>query len=316
MSRTGHIQKLNSPGLRRKRRAYLGEHWWVAIPVVLVFGALFVVLRADGSRPSSPPPVTAGAELEHVHGLGVDPADGTLYAATHTGLFRIAGGGKPERIADRYQDTMGFTVLGARHFVASGHPALGDKELRAPGKPPLLGLVESTDAGETWSAVSLLGEADFHALVAAHDQIFAVDAQTGNFMVSSDRRTWETRSQLAIASLAVDPENAENLVAYTETGVMASADGGRNWTAVDAPDVTILSWNSELGLWATGPGGGVYSASGEPRVWQRRGSLPGTAEAFLADGGYLYAAVRNEAAVTEIRRSTDGRTWELLYRGE
>ena len=316
MRGTRHIQKLNSPGLRRKRRAYLGEHWWVAIPVVLVVGALFVVLRADGSRPPSPPPVTADAGLEHVHGLGVDPADGILYAATHTGLFRIAGEGRPERVADRYQDTMGFTVVGARHFVASGHPALEDKELRAPGKPPLLGLVESTDAGETWSSVSLLGEADFHVLVAAHDQIFAVDAQTGNFMVSSDKKTWETRSQLAIASLAVDPENAEGLVAYTETGVMESADGGRNWTAVDAPDVTTLSWDKELGLWATGPGGGVYYASGEPRVWQKRGSLPGEAEAFIASRGFLYAAVRNAEAVTEIVRSTDGRDWERLYRGD
>ena len=315
MSRPGHIQKLNSPGLRRRRRALLGEHWWVAIPVVLVVGALLVVLRADGSRAPSSSPV-ADAGLEHVHGLGVDPADGTLYAATHTGLFRIPREGQPERVADRYQDTMGFTVVGARHFVASGHPAIEDKRLRAPGKPPLLGLVESTDAGETWSAVSLLGEADFHVLVAAHDRIFAVDAQTGNFMVSSDKKTWETRSQLAIASLAVDPGNAENIFAYTETGVMESADGGRNWAAVDAPAITSLSWDGELGLWATGPGGGVFYASGEPRVWQKRGSLPGDVEAFLAGDDYLYAAVRNDAAVTEILRSTDGQTWELLYRGD
>lgn len=27
--------------------------------------------------------------VTHVHGLGIDPADGTLYAATHHGVFRI-----------------------------------------------------------------------------------------------------------------------------------------------------------------------------------------------------------------------------------
>ena len=164
--------------------------------------------------------------------------------------------------------------------------------------------------------MSLLGEADFHVLVAAHDQIFAVDAQTGNFMVSSDRKTWETRSQLTIASLAVDPESAEKLVAYTEAGVMASADGGRNWAAVDAPSVTALSWSGKLGLWATAPGRGVYYTGRTPQVWQKRGSLPGTAEAFLADHDYLYAAVRTDAAVTEILRSADGQTWQRLYRGE
>jgi hypothetical protein len=30
--------------------------------------------------------------------------------------------------------------------------------------PPLLGLIESRDAGETWKPISLLGKVDFHAL--------------------------------------------------------------------------------------------------------------------------------------------------------
>lgn len=77
------------------------------------------------------------------------PADGALYAATHTGLFRLDGDGNVERIADRYQDTMGFTVAGPDEFLASGHPDLRDKELQVEGKPPLLGLIESPDAGRT-----------------------------------------------------------------------------------------------------------------------------------------------------------------------
>lgn len=132
MRRPVHIQKLNSPGLRGKRRSIAAEYWWVAIPAVLAVVALLIVLRADGGRPAA---VGADAGLEHVHWLGVDPADGKLYAATHTGLFRVAGEGEPVRVADRYQDTMGFTVVGPRHFVASGHPGLDDKKLRLPGNP-------------------------------------------------------------------------------------------------------------------------------------------------------------------------------------
>ena len=49
----------------------------------------------------------------HVHGLGVNPADGALFVATHTGLFRAPRGElRATRVADRYQDTMGFTVTG------------------------------------------------------------------------------------------------------------------------------------------------------------------------------------------------------------
>lgn len=59
----------------------------------------------------------------HVHGLGVDPADGTLYVASHYGVFGVEGdeGG---RVADRWQDTMGFTIVGPGRFLGSGHPDL------------------------------------------------------------------------------------------------------------------------------------------------------------------------------------------------
>jgi hypothetical protein len=60
--------------------------------------------------------------LEHVHGLGVNPADGKLYVASHHGVFRVDGQGDAEQIARRTQDFMGFTIVGPNHFLASGHP--------------------------------------------------------------------------------------------------------------------------------------------------------------------------------------------------
>jgi hypothetical protein len=66
----------------------------------------------------------------HVHGLGINPKDGALFVATHTGLFR-AGEGEPKatRVADRFQDTMGFTVVGPNRFLGSGHPEGHVREL-------------------------------------------------------------------------------------------------------------------------------------------------------------------------------------------
>ena len=112
-----------------------------------------------------------------MHGLGINPADGSLIVATHYGSFRIpVGQNEATRIGGDYQDTMGFTVEGPNHFLGSGHPDLAG--MRA-GQPAQLGLIESTDAGETWTALSLSGEVDFHGLAFAHDQVYGWDAGTG-----------------------------------------------------------------------------------------------------------------------------------------
>jgi hypothetical protein len=74
------------------------------------------------------PPVPQDPGVIHVHGLGINPRDGALYAATHTGLFVIRDGAAT-RAANHYQDNMGFTVLGPDHFIGSGHPDLRDQRL-------------------------------------------------------------------------------------------------------------------------------------------------------------------------------------------
>ena len=84
----------------------------------------------------------------HVHGLGINPADDALFIATHTGLFRVAGDSRnAARVADRYQDTMGFSVVGPNRFLGSGHP-----DAREQGQPPLLGLIQSTRRGRDVAA--------------------------------------------------------------------------------------------------------------------------------------------------------------------
>lgn len=249
--------------------------------------------------------------VTHVHGLGVDPADGTLYAATHHGVFRIPEQGQATRVADRFQDTMGFTVTGPNRFLASGHPDFADKELFQEGRDPHLGLIQSTDAGQTWKALSLLGEADFHALAAAHGRIYGYSATSGEFMVSPDGKAWDRRSSIGLVSFAVDPDDPEHLVATTQTGLVASTDGGRNWQPIAGPPLAFLSWDGKRGLWGAGPDGAVHRSVDKGSTWEPQGRLPGTPEALLVDGAGLYAAVSEEG----IFRSDDGgRTWQLRYR--
>jgi hypothetical protein len=90
-------------------------------PVIALLAAL-AVAGCGSDQPAAPSASMADDPgLIHVHGLGINPADGTLYAATHTGLFTVRDGAG-RRVADRLQDTMGFTVVGPNHFLGSATP--------------------------------------------------------------------------------------------------------------------------------------------------------------------------------------------------
>jgi hypothetical protein len=284
---------------------------WPAIVVLgLAVGGLgAVVLANEGDAPADVPVEDPG--LVHLHGLGIDPADGTLYAASHAGLFQIQEPGVAVRAGDSFQDTMGFTVTGPGRFVASGHPDLRDERLHKPGKPPLLGLVESTDAGGSWRSLSLLGDADLHAIALAGDEVLAFDATNERFLASPDGVAWVRRSRVQLVSFAVNPDDAGLVVAGTGSGLLRSEDGGRTWDRVKGgPAVSHLSWDPVGGLWGLTAGGELLE-SADGLSWNSRGSVPGgRPEALLAQDGTVYAATRSG-----IHRSADGGvTWDASYR--
>ena len=182
----------------------------------------------------------------HVHGLGVNPADGALFIATHTGLFRAGPGErKAVRVGDRFQDTMGFTVVGPDRFLGSGHPD-GREDL-----PPFLGLIRSANAGRSWQPVSLLGERDFHVLEAAGRHVYGYgsdyESRTQGFLVSSDGgRTWRERAvPEPFRSLAIGPERAEAIVAAGEQGLYLSDDSGRRWRQL-GPGGGLVAWSRRV----------------------------------------------------------------------
>jgi hypothetical protein len=266
---------------------------------------------SGGDRAASPSQAMAeDPGVVHVHGLGINPRDGGLFAATHTGLFAI-GDGTATRITERFQDTMGFTVVGPDHFLGSGHPDFRDTQLTVPNKRPLLGLVESRDAGRSWQPLSLLGDADFHALQIAHGLVYGYDATGQRFMVSGDRRRWQVRSTVELAGFAVSPTDPELVVATTGRVLLHSTDGGRHWQQLQGPALLVLDWADQAGLWGITADGQVWHSPDAAKTWQRPGRVSGQPEALLADQGQLYAAV----VEVGILSSTDGgRSWQLRYR--
>ncbi len=284
--------------------------------LALLLAVLTLTLAACGGddptiAPDQPAdePAAAAAEtaLQHIHGLGVNPADDKLYIATHTGLFGAASGDTDvERVGETRQDIMGFSVAGPNRFIGSGHPSIPQLQ---EGAPPLLGLIESRDGGRTWKNVSLLGEADFHVLRAAGERIYGFDGSQG-LMVSRDGgRSWQSEdSPAAMFDLAVDPRDPDRIVASTERGVYISSDAGKTFEERRQDVAGLLAWAAGGPLYLVTGDGQVLRSSDGGQQFGSAGNVGGEPAAFVADGKDLYAALGDGT----VKRSGDGgETWTV-----
>ena len=263
-----------------------------------------------GSSSSDPGPV-------HVHGLGVNPADGALFIATHTGLFRAADGeSESERVADRYQDTMGFTVVGPDEFLGSGHPD-GNEDL-----PPFLGLIRSEDAGETWDPVSLLGKVDFHSLESSGELVYGYGSdfktREQQLLVSSNGgESWKERPlpeeapeplvEESILAMALDPEEPSTVIASGQEALWLSTDEGRRWRFLSA-DAGFLAWAASGTVFLVTRDGEVRSSDDGGRTWSVQGSVDGEPAAFDVSGETLYVALHDG---TIMESDNGGARWSV-----
>jgi hypothetical protein len=291
----------------------------IALAVAVGVGSWTVVSGIGPGRaerlPATPIPPADDPGMGHIHGLGVNPADGHLYVATHFGLWRLEDGREPARVGTAAHDFMGFAVTGPDRFVASGHPLLLDL---LDGLPPNLGLVESSDAGQTWYAVSLLGTADFHALRYAHGQLYGWDSSSQTLMVSSDHQAWDRRGDpLPILDFVVHPDDPDRLVATVgqqpeSAQLVVSEDGGVTWERLEGPQAARLAWPSTQELWLVDVAGAVLISDDQGRSWTQREPLPAEPEAFHADGQRLYAVVGGAL----LRSSDAAASWETIFVGD
>lgn len=273
----------------------------LALAAVLLVAALASGGCAEDT-PATAPPVDEDTSVGHVHGLGVDPADDSLYVATHFGLFHVDHTGRPSRVADRYQDTMAFTVVGPGHFLGSGHPDLRED------LPAHLGLIESTDAGETWTPLALQGEADFHILEPAGDSLYAYDANSGRLLRSEDRESFDEVFQGPLISVAAVDESVP-LIATNGNGQLVSIDAMTGETReLGGPRMMYLDTALDGTLAGVDPGGVVRVSTDAGRTWREVGSIDGRPAAFTISAQGWYVATE-----TAVHRSTDdGDTWSRV----
>jgi uncharacterized protein (DUF305 family) len=204
---------------------------------------------AEGDASASPSVISLSSPLEHVHAAVY--ADGPLLIGTHTGVVAVdpvTGAVSP--VGTSRDDFMGLAGSEDR-LVASGHPGVGST------LPDPVGLIRSTDGGQTWQAVSLTGEIDFHALAVSGDRV-AGSATAGELMYSEDAgSTWTAIARAEATSLAwfddrlwiadgsaLSTWSPGDAAPSPEAGaaallVAASPDGGRLW--VLRPDGALVT---------------------------------------------------------------------------
>lgn len=275
------------------------SHLLTRTTLVLV-GAL--MSASCSAEPSTGPAGAGTPAVGHIHGLGVDPGDDTLYVATHHGLFRLDDSGAATRIADRRQDTMAFTVVGPGHFLASGHPDPRED------LPPHLGLVESTDAGESWTPLALQGEADFHILEPAGERLYAYDATSGRLLRTEDRRTFEEILVAPLISVAAHDASGP-LTATTSDGRLISIDPASGETReLGGPTTVHLDTTPDGTLVGIDPDGVVRTSTDAGATWRDVGTIDGQPSAFITGETGWYAATESAVYV-----STDsGSSWNRV----
>jgi hypothetical protein len=103
VSPNGSRMMANPPTRRPARRKAAGSRvalYALAAAVVAVVAVLGVVVLTGDDDDSAPSVASDEPGVAHVHGLGVNPADGSILVATHYGSFRLAGDAPAEGVGD------------------------------------------------------------------------------------------------------------------------------------------------------------------------------------------------------------------------
>lgn len=269
----------------KRQQAPARSRWWVLLGVaaVLAAGVVAIVYLTRPEAAASPTEV-AVIEIEHVHGLAVDPFHPqVVWIGTHGSLIRVRNGNEWMRIGRQRYDMMGFNVHPKEPnlLVTSGHPGPGDR------RPNPLGVEISRDGGQTWQPLALVRQADFHAMTISRADPKMLYGWNVSGRVGLDRsrdggRNWEyiDPGLNGVYYIAAHPEKAVTVLAGTAGGLLISEDAGANWrvylsaqllnvpvTAVEVhpknPQVMYAyAMRPNLGLIRSGDGGRQWTSVG------------------------------------------------------
>lgn len=232
--------------------------------------------------------VAIAPTLTHVH--GAIPRGEELLVATHDGLHLVnLVDGRSSRVGESRDDFMALGGEPEQVLVASGHPGPGSS-LANP-----LGLISSSNAGQSWSVMSLAGVVDFHALAARGDEIVGWDTR-GPLQWSKDGgRTWQTGPEVTPTSIVWFGE--EVWLADVGTGLVRWRPGTDGVEPVGVPGVLIAVSPDGQIVWRLDRDGSVHR-SVDGKRWSSEGTVS-RVEAFAADRDRAYAVTPQGIQIVE-----------------
>lgn len=264
--------------------------------LALTIAAVAVTTTACASS-AQPEATAAPPAIGHVHGIETAPNGEDTLIATHSGLYRLAEGGRLDGPVGGYDfDAMGFTVVDATMF-SSGHP--GERTPPELGSPNL-GIIRSDDDGSSWSPVAFTDESDFHVLTAGADgTLYGIASDAPELRSSRDGgQNWSTAGALPAIDLVA---TEQGLVAATEQGLQMSTDGGETFASIEGSpllySVDALSTGALVGVDTSN----VVQRQTADGGWEEMGSVEGVAAALsvVDDGRILLADDRGIVELTE-----------------
>lgn len=240
----------------------------------------------------------------HIHELIPSDDGQSLLVGSHNGLFTVDldSGDVAGPAGEHVIDLMGLTRADDR-LLASGHPgASGPQHLQGPN----LGLIQSSDAGESWEAVSLEGVADFHALTYDPAAGAVVGVHSGQILISDDMgASWREGTAAEPYDLLA---TSDGLLMTSTAGLSVSTDAGESFQPVeDAPSLALLA-DAEDTVIGVDLNGTLWRS--EPKMqWTPEGTTPGQIHALaLLPGGEVIVATESG-----LQRTSDlGQSWEPL----
>jgi hypothetical protein len=259
--------------------------------------------EAETNRPAEEQGTIAqtGVEMPHIHGMGYAP-DGRLFVAAHDGLrsFGEEGWSIPDVPAHDY---MGYTVVD-NGFYSSGHPH------PSAGLINPLGLIKSSDGGQTLSQLGFEGESDFHLMGVGYQNhaIYVFNPApnsrlaVGVYYSLDDGQSWQQSALQGLTAnpiqVAVHPSEANQIAIASEGGLLLSDDHGDTLTLLgDRSPVTAATFASQGDRLLFGTQAlFAYNLAGEAVA-----SLPGPA--IAADDAIAYIAI-NPKQAAEIALAT------------
>ena len=179
----------------------------------------------------------------------------------------------------------------------------------------MLGLVRSTDEGETWEPVSGLGKADYHEIEVAGNRILALRNEDPGMIQSQRRRRQDVgerarRRRRPRRSTSPSTRQPGDLGRLDRPGHVLSTNEGSTWRQRETTFGARIAWGAPDALFSAGKDGKVKRSRDGGKTFEDVGTIgAGPKELIVSPKGELYASVTGG----EIRRSTDGgATWSKV----